>query len=161
MHLTPRVIRSGESRDSFAAYRAAGVNTIIDLRSEPHAVADERAHAQAAGFRYVNIPLSIDSSAPDYLRAERAFFAVVDDPASGVVAFHCRHGKDRTGLMAALYRVRRQGWTPARAITEWRSLDGYSDDWSSGIRTYFVSRMRMLSAPRACEDVFRTAPASP
>jgi hypothetical protein len=40
------------------------------------------------------------------------------DPAAQPVFFHCRHGKDRTGTMAALYRIEVDGWTNEEAIEE-------------------------------------------
>ncbi|HSH35201.1 MAG TPA: tyrosine-protein phosphatase, partial [Schnuerera sp.] len=34
------------------------------------------------------------------------------------VYIHCRHGSDRTGMAAALYRIRQQGWSPTKALIE-------------------------------------------
>ena len=54
------------------------------------------------------------------------------------VYIHCEHGADRTGLLAALYRVKVQGWAPEDAKTEWeahghnclsRIFTGYLDDY--------------------------------
>jgi len=39
-----------------------------------------------------------------------ALRAIQDAEASGPVLMHCKHGSDRTGLMAAMYRVVVQGW---------------------------------------------------
>jgi len=38
----------------------------------------------------------------------------------GAVLIHCRHGQNRTGLVAALYRVIYQGWSKEEAIKEMR-----------------------------------------
>jgi len=40
----------------------------------------------------------------------------------GPVFFHCHHGKDRTGLLAAMYKVKYMGWSPEKAIAEAKSL---------------------------------------
>lgn len=36
----------------------------------------------------------------------------------GPVLMHCKHGQDRTGLIAAMYRIVVQGWTKEAAIAE-------------------------------------------
>ena len=46
------------------------------------------------------------------------FLRVVTDPARRPVFVHCVHGADRTGLMAAVYRVAVQGWSKDEAIRE-------------------------------------------
>lgn len=38
-----------------------------------------------------------------------ALRAIRDSEANGAVLMHCKHGSDRTGLMAAMYRVVVQG----------------------------------------------------
>jgi hypothetical protein len=40
----------------------------------------------------------------------------------GPTYFHCLHGKDRTGLLAALYKVKYMGVSPEKAIAEAKSL---------------------------------------
>lgn len=40
----------------------------------------------------------------------------------GPTFFHCHFGKDRTGLLAALYRVKYMGWSTEKAIAEAKSL---------------------------------------
>jgi protein tyrosine/serine phosphatase len=40
----------------------------------------------------------------------------------GPTFFHCHHGKDRTGLLAALYKVKYMGMSPEKAIAEAKSL---------------------------------------
>jgi protein tyrosine/serine phosphatase len=154
MPVTASLFRSGqaETDGDFEAYKRAGIKTIIDLR-QGKAADVEREQATRLGFRYINIPLNIASTPSDYLEAERKFFAVVDDPANGRVVFHCRHGKDRTGLMAALYRVNREGWSAERAIAEWKSHGGYAEDWGNGIQDYFNARMRMTRAA-ICSELF-------
>lgn len=153
--VAPNLYRSGqgETDDDYEAYKQKGIRTIIDLR-QGQAADEERERATRLGFRYINIPLNIASTPQDYLKAERAFFRAVDDPQAGKVVFHCRHGKDRTGLMAALYRVEREGWTPEAAIEEWKSLGGFAADWGDGIQDYFNARVRM-NRNINCFEIFR------
>ncbi len=37
---------------------------------------------------------------------------------NGPFLLHCRHGADRTGVMAAMYRIVEQGWTKEQALDE-------------------------------------------
>ncbi|MBS4080175.1 phosphatase domain-containing protein [Pseudomonas rustica] len=51
----------------------------------------------------------------DVLKTLRAIQAA---EANGPVLLHCKHGSDRTGLMAAMYRVVVQGWSKEDALSE-------------------------------------------
>jgi tyrosine-protein phosphatase SIW14 len=96
--------------------RDQGCKTIVNLRSHH----SERAAAEALGFRCVELPLHADvfgSTAPTEQEVRR-FFEVVLDPANQPVFFHCAHGKDRAGTMAALYRIEVDGWSNDEAIEE-------------------------------------------
>lgn len=44
----------------------------------------------------------------------------------GPVLMHCKHGLDRTGLMAAMYRIVVQGWSKEQALDEMRN-GGFGD----------------------------------
>ena len=44
--------------------------------------------------------------------------AIQSAEADGPVLMHCKHGSDRTGLMAAMYRVVVQGWSKEQALKE-------------------------------------------
>jgi protein-tyrosine phosphatase len=50
---------------------------------------------------------------------------LISDPTNQPVFFHCFHGEDRTGVVAALYRVIYQGCTLAQAHAEMMQ-DGHS-----------------------------------
>jgi hypothetical protein len=49
------------------------------------------------------------------------FLAVMDDEANYPVLLHCRAGLHRTGLLAAVYRMEYQGWSPAEAHHEMKA----------------------------------------
>lgn len=68
------------------------------------------------GIEQVQLPYRtnhVDDS--DILRALRAVQAA---EAKGPVLMHCKHGSDRTGLVAAMYRVVVQGWSKEDALNE-------------------------------------------
>ncbi|WP_462379020.1 tyrosine-protein phosphatase [Pseudomonas sp. Marseille-QA0892] len=89
---------------------ALGVTTVISLiKADDTALVSERFSAHLESF-----PLHADrvdeSDVLDVLRAIAA--------APGPVLIHCKHGRDRTGLMAAMYRTVIQGWSRDEAIAE-------------------------------------------
>jgi protein tyrosine phosphatase (PTP) superfamily phosphohydrolase (DUF442 family) len=103
----------------FASLREMGVKTIVDLRSA-HSDRDE---IRAAGlpddaFDLVEIPML--ASRPD-LAKTRAFLAIAVDPGRRPLFFHCKHGADRTGAMAAAYRIVADGWPHEDAVAEMTS----------------------------------------
>jgi protein tyrosine/serine phosphatase len=44
------------------------------------------------------------------------FLQIVTDPEKVPVFVHCQHGADRTGVMAASYRIIVQGWSKDQAL---------------------------------------------
>ena len=99
-----------------ASLAGHGFRTVVSLR-EDH---DERARVTAAGMRYVEIPMKIGPfGAPVPTEAQaRAFLEAVTDPAGRPAYVHCKHGRDRTGVMVALYRVKVSGWAAEDAVRE-------------------------------------------
>lgn len=70
----------------------------------------------ATGIDQVQLPYRtnhVDDS--DVLKALRA---IQSAQAKGPVLMHCKHGSDRTGLIAAMYRVVVQGWSKEDALSE-------------------------------------------
>ena len=68
--------------------------------------------------------------------------------ATGPVLMHCKHGSDRTGLMAAMYRVVVQGWSKEDALNE-MTQGGFGDS------THFKDGVRYMM--QADVDKLRTA----
>ena len=60
-----------------------------------------------------------------------ALRAIREAEANGAVLMHCKHGTDRTGLMAAMYRVVVQGWSKEEALNE-MTLGGFGS--SKGLK---------------------------
>jgi protein tyrosine phosphatase (PTP) superfamily phosphohydrolase (DUF442 family) len=93
-----------------------GVKTIIDLENDDAAIAAERGWAQADGLNFVSRPMN-GLATPDDAEVND-ILARINDPANQPVFVHCMQGKDRTGLIIALYRVIEEGWPPAKAHDE-------------------------------------------
>lgn len=120
---------------SLESLKKLGIKTVINLRF----FHGERVDLRANGIEPVDMPLyaALGSSAP---REEtvRRFFEIVLDPERQPVYFHCKYGKDRTGTMAALYRIEIDGWTPEEAIEELHAFGYHSiyDDLEDFVRDY-------------------------
>lgn len=103
-----------------------GLKTVIDLRGADETDLDPNPFAKMAGIDYHNIPILVDkidditlSAVSTYKPQEimsifyvhilteakaaiRKIFAAIADAKDGAVLFHCRVGKDRTGIIAVL-----------------------------------------------------------
>jgi len=120
--INPALYRGGQpTEEGFKQLKAMGIQTVIDFRSY-HST---RRQVEAAGMTPVEIPLKADlGSVPPDDAALKKFFEVVLDPARQPVYIHCAFGKDRTGTMAAVYRLEIDGWTPDEALQEMEAF-GY------------------------------------
>ena len=96
--------------------RDLGVNTVINLRRADDRSRAEEAKVRALGLNYFNVSL------PGWGRPEDArivrIMEIINAPESGRVFIHCKAGVDRTGLIVAIYRISRDGWSSHRALAE-------------------------------------------
>lgn len=120
--LNPNLYRGAQpTEEGFRQLKAMGIKTVIDFRSH-HTT---KAKVEAAGMTAVEIPLKADlESVPPTDDELRKYFDVLLDPARQPVYIHCAFGKDRTGTMAAVYRLEVDGWTPEEAMQEMQAF-GY------------------------------------
>ncbi len=113
-YVSPRLSRGAQpGRAAFGSLAALGVDTVINLRQE---APDEAALVRALGMDYLYCPLD-PLAAPTHAHV-LAFLRTVCDPARGHVFFHCYHGADRTGVLAACYRIAHDAWPLDRALEE-------------------------------------------
>jgi len=109
-----------------------GVKTIINLRGEDDLSRVEQKEVETAGLRYFSVAMP-GLSAPSDEQVARVM-ALINSPENQPVFIHCKRGADRTGTIAAIYRISNEGWTAERAIAEAR-LHGMS--WAEfGMRSY-------------------------
>ena len=111
----------------YQALAQLGVKTIIDLTDNSREY--EQPQVEAAGLRYVNIPM-VDKSYPSMDQINQ-FLKVVDDPATGKFFVHCAGGRHRTGVMGAVYRFNHDNWNLQRALAEMDQYEfgsGYGHD---------------------------------
>lgn len=123
-----RFFRGAQPKEKdFKDLAALGINTIIDLQDDPTSY--EKRVAEAAGMRYVNIPMS-STSRPREEQIEQ-FLKLANDPATGRFFVHCAGGRHRTGVMGAVYRMNRGGWDLDQAYKEMKDYDFYTR-WGHG-----------------------------
>jgi protein tyrosine/serine phosphatase len=109
-----------------------GVKTIVNLRGEDDLSRVEQKEAETAGLRYFGVAMPGLSAPSDEQVAK--VMAIINNPENQPVFIHCKRGSDRTGTIAAIYRILNEGWTAERAIAEAR-LHGMS--WAEfGMRSY-------------------------
>jgi protein tyrosine/serine phosphatase len=107
----------GEQPDGrdYGDLAALGIRTVIDLQADGDNH-DEARLVEAAGMKFYRIPMT--TRVPPTPQQLAQFFGIVDDAAHQPVYVHCAGGKHRTGVMTAVYRLERDGWTADRAYEE-------------------------------------------
>ena len=105
--------------EDYKALAALGIKTVIDLTDNSKEY--EQPAVEAAGLRYVNIPM-VDKSYPSMEQANE-FLKVVDDPSTGKFFLHCAGGRHRTGVMGAVYRFNHDHWNLDQAMAEMNQYD--------------------------------------
>jgi len=108
--------RGGQPTErGFYLLKERGIKTVINLRIEN----DEASLVERLGLNYVHIP--VEDTWPSSRIPEAAiakYFEIINNPANYPIFFHCRRGADRTGAMAAFYRMAIQGWGAPKAYSE-------------------------------------------
>ena len=119
--------------EDYKQLAAIGIKTIIDLRNDPTEY--EKREAEAAGMRYVNIPMS-DKDYPPTTAIDQ-FLKLVDDSTTGKFYVHCAGGRHRTGVMGAVYRFNNYNWNYDQVYAEMKKYDFYTR-WGHGDMKKFV-----------------------
>jgi len=123
--LDQRFYRGARPKASdYPALAALGIKTIIDLTDNSRSY--EQPAVEAAGLRYVNVPL-VDKSYPTADQVNTVL-KVVNDPATGKFFVHCAGGRHRTGIMAAVYRFNLDHWNYDQAYAEMLQYDFYTSN---------------------------------
>lgn len=131
--------------EEYKALAALGIKTIIDLRDDPTSY--EKANAEAAGIKYVNIRMS-DTHKPANEQVE-TFINVAKDEANWPFYVHCIGGRHRTGLIGAIYRYNNYGWDFDTVYREMKNYDYYSRWGHAAIKDYVREYYEAMKATKA------------
>ena len=110
--------RSGQCRGVGLDYlKHKGIKTIINLRSPGKAGSiKEKEFATLNGINYVNETIGIDMAA--MYKVADLFLEIMNDPKNLPVLVHCSRGKERSGIMSAIYLIEKEGWSRKDALAE-------------------------------------------
>jgi hypothetical protein len=123
-------LQGGDMDDSWAGWFAS----YTEPGEYPEVIAREKNYLQENGVEFIHVPLRSHKPKTDQedrgirLALEKMNQATPQSP----VYIHCEHGKDRTGLLVALFRVLYQGWSVEDAYAEWTQIG------HRGVGTYFT-----------------------
>jgi len=120
-------------RVSFDLYRGAqpvgiefnqleefGIRTVMSFVRKPASVVeDERARVEELGMRFFSFPMGAYSGPKKETLA--AIFEELGREENWPIYIHCNNGKDRTGLIAGLYRVHFDYWNSEAAYREMKN----------------------------------------
>ena len=95
-------------------------------------------------MKFIQLPLDVFGSPS--VQAVEDFLEVIASPEHPPIFVHCLHGKDRTGLMMAAYRVAFDGWDSQRAYAE--MLDCGFDAERTNLSQVFFDFARKIESAR-------------
>jgi len=128
------VFRGAQPTDQgFQGLSKLGIKTIVDLREPGDRSVSERKVVEAAGMKYVTVPM-YGMTAPSPVDVAKVL-ALFDDASAGPVFVHCRRGADRTGTVVACYRIAHDGWNNQKALQE---AKGFGMSWVEVAMQHYV-----------------------
>jgi uncharacterized protein (TIGR01244 family) len=120
LQVTPSFCTGGQPRmEHFADLKKRGVKAVLNLRTPgEHRAEEEKAAVEAAGLRYINIPVNYREPADADVDA---FLKITDDEANRPMFIHCT-AAIRVGAFWLIRRVVRDGMSWDAALEESRKV---------------------------------------
>lgn len=121
--------RSGQPRGpGLQAIKLMGIRTVITLRSKRDSAAlAEETFCRNNSIQWVRVPLG--GTQADVSRAVSEIMAIVEAPRNRPVLVHCARGKERSGLVSAVFRIEQERWANAKALKEMYDLGLEPGSW--------------------------------
>ncbi len=131
--LDDQVYRSKQPDDEeLVALEAMGVRSVLNLR-EFHSDEDD---AVGTRLKLYHVPVNAGEIDDRFVVAALRAIAEAEKP----ILIHCWHGSDRTGVVAAMYRMVFQNWPRQRAIDEFVNGGyGYHASFYPNIERYLAT----------------------
>lgn len=129
--ITPTLFRSEQLiTDDLPLIKQLDIKTVISFR----AFHSDEKHLKGQPVNLIRIPI-MTWNISDKQVAE-ALWQIEQSQKEGAVLIHCMHGADRTGLIAAMYRIIYQNWDIDEAKRElmeggygyhsmWKNIEGF------------------------------------
>ncbi len=116
------------------------VKTVINFYQKPDSV-----WLQDKSIKQIHIPLRTDRiDDEDVILALRS---IASARQNGKVLMHCKHGQNRTGLIAAMYRIVFEGWSKADAMVEMQQ--GYGGESRMDDATRYLQKVDVVAIEQA------------
>jgi tyrosine-protein phosphatase SIW14 len=143
------VFRGGQpANNAWNSLASLGIKVIVDLRpSTEHPTLSEARAVEAAGMRYVNVPMK-KLGAP-FEDAVVKVLALMQSDSGGPVFVHCQRGSDRTGTVIACYRIVHDHWENQKALREARAYGMYAIERAM---MRYILNFNPALAPLAAEE---------
>jgi protein tyrosine/serine phosphatase len=132
--VAPGIYRGAQPEGKgYQTLKNMGIRTVIDLRHK-----SEKQAVEATGMKSLQFPMAqtVDVD-PETIRR---VLAAMTDPANQPVFIHCAVGKDRTGVVAAVYRMEVEGWDERDAEEEMKAygFHEFLGQFKDFVRNYAV-----------------------
>ncbi len=112
------------------------IKTIINLENDDYRVERERGWAEELGLNFYSVPMSASQYPSD--RTVNEALDLMNNVDLHPLLIHCKHGRDRTGMIVGLYRVESEGMSAEDAYEE--MLDLGFRQWLFNLDNYFKDR---------------------
>jgi tyrosine-protein phosphatase SIW14 len=115
---------------------------------KPEMISAEKSVTETLGMQFKNIPLNSFKEVDD--KEDKDIDAALEymhESKNQPVYIHCEHGKDRTGLLVALYKVKYDGMDVDAAYSEWIELghDKKAQILTHELDTYFFKKVQQIN----------------
>lgn len=138
-HPEPGLVAAGQvTPENLNQLAAAGFRTVIDLRTETEDRGfDEAAVVQAAGMKYINLPVNAQTLGPDTFSRFFEMMEAVERP----VLVHCA-SSNRVGAVYAAYLGARKAVAIEAALEKGRQAGLKSEALAQLVRDFLVPYLR-------------------
>ena len=139
--INENLYRGGQpTEEGFRQLAALGIKTVICFRDTQSKVLREKELVEKNGLHFISLRLSNWFSAKD--DEIHKIIEVIRNPEHHPVFIHCKRGADRTGTVAAVYRMMIDGWTHQQANHEAKNLGlGWWQVWMKDYIKAYYKRM--------------------
>jgi len=151
--INENLYRGGQpSAEGIKQLAALGIKTVISFRDTQSKVLREMKQVEENGLKFINLRLSNWFASKD--EEIHKIIEVIRDPEHHPVFIHCKRGADRTGTVAAVYRMMFDGWTSEEANREAKHHGiGWWQVWMKDYIKGYYERMKLKSGKAIHEEI--------